>query len=209
MTRHANPGTRLRPIFRKARTPLIPNETNACVICGKPIFPKAKKCTHCNSFQKIKDKFIYEFNLSGLLSLIPIVTICAGFLFDRIERTHSDLSFFALSCKNMTFSVAVQNRGNRPAVLAEPHLTVDLPPGHHAPRFTVDYVQDDTRTDRFIIESGAAKLFTIQANGNTHNLPCDYLLRLSYVDFNASGKSTSPALHYGVGVAAGSDCPCT
>jgi hypothetical protein len=174
-----------------------------CVICAEEMPEQAKKCNHCESYQRWLSRLWYDLNLSGLLALVPVVTLSVTFLWQQIVLQRSELAFFPSTCDGLVFSVGVQNKGSRPAILGTPTLTAHKngtpTPEHFEARFTS--ATEATKPDQdLIIASETARLFTIRP---INNIPgefrekCMLSLEIPYNDFGASESGKSKPLKFG------------
>lgn len=87
-----------------------------CVICGSEIPERARKCTECGQWQSRASRLVSA-HLPGLVTLLPILTLCVALL-DQLDLLwRSDIDAFGLACKSLNDSGRVRRYRGETLVL--------------------------------------------------------------------------------------------
>lgn len=84
----------------------------------------AKKCTTCDEFQSFFWRLFSSRALTGLVSLLPLLTLIYVFLSERFETNQADLDLVLLQCTQREVQLVGTNLGAHYATINSAHYTV-------------------------------------------------------------------------------------
>lgn len=74
-------------------------------------------CNECGQYQSRARRIWANMSLSGLVSLVPIITLAIAFLNTQVFFPHSNVKASVIRCETGAAVIALSNSGTRPAVL--------------------------------------------------------------------------------------------
>ena len=94
---------------------LKPNKTSTCYLCQEPIYPTAKMCNACHSYQDWRRFFSFSsVILSLLIALISVVSAVGPGIVGMLFPPRSHLVFVRCNYTKDGIAVFVENEGSRP-----------------------------------------------------------------------------------------------
>ncbi len=95
----------------------VEQDAGICAICKKPMPKGALKCTVCDEYQFVLSRWMARFNLTGLLAVLPLLTLIYAFITERWEGQYSLISLGGLACASDGITVFATNSGNRQGLI--------------------------------------------------------------------------------------------
>jgi hypothetical protein len=93
-------------------------DTFPCKYCRKLIPKGAVYCAECEQFQTLGYRILKKLDLSSIVAALPIVAICAVFIYEKIVFPYSNLAISILQCRLDAVDLAVSNSGTRPGIIS-------------------------------------------------------------------------------------------
>ncbi len=136
-------------------------EMSACAICKKPIPDGALKCTECDEYQFTFSRWMARFNITGLLAVLPLLTLIYAFVAERWEGQYSRINVGGLTCSTGGITFFTTNSGNRQGLIDGVEFEAT-----QTDRGAMTLASD--LSDR-VFEAGDARLLSFTVDAATHS----------------------------------------
>jgi hypothetical protein len=120
----------------------------------------ALKCTECDEYQFAFSRWMARFNITGLLALLPLLTLIYAFMAERWEGQLSNIDVGGLTCRSDGITVFATNSGNRLGLIEAVEFEAT-----ETARGTLVLASDPA--DR-VFDAGDARLLTFEVDTTTH-----------------------------------------
>ncbi|ELA9373334.1 hypothetical protein QUO16_004661 [Vibrio parahaemolyticus] len=171
------------------------SDIKKCRICAEDINEKAKKCIHCESYQRGFRSFINVGNatLALVVALVSVLSIIIPPLYSHYEKKNSDLAVHLQSfsrANSMNANVVVTNGGNRGGTIADPWLICSLSRDDGQKKQRFEFVD----ASKSIVNAESISVITLKFNHDKFNeiAPIGWkcVIELTLVNFDSTREVT-------------------
>lgn len=93
------------------------NVEKRCRYCDSLMNYNAVFCVTCSQYQNNTDRILSKLDISTIITIVPILTLCFTVVRDRVLFAYSDVNVVALHCTLDSFDLAVTNAGSKDGII--------------------------------------------------------------------------------------------
>jgi hypothetical protein len=167
-----------------------------CRFCGANMASDAIYCSECEHYQNYWRAILSKVDAGTVISMIPLITLCAVFMWDNVVVAKSVIHLVPVQCELGRIQVAASNSGSRSGIVGRGEVVQRSSSGTQVHSLILVPTDDAT-----ILPSGTSELLwfamfretggrlSAESFNSSRTDDCTYDIAISVVDFGSSAAN--------------------